>query len=47
MAEKAEEEDDWWQQVWDDVKGGELKVKDVIEARKNVVDYMRKRGIWE
>ena len=32
-----EAEDDWVEEAWDDVKGGELKVEDVRKARREEV----------
>ncbi len=37
--------DDWG--GWDDVKGGELKTKEVKMARKEEVTYMKGRRIWD
>ena len=33
--------------AWDDVKGGELRVKDVMGARDEEIKYMQSRGIWK
>ena len=33
--------------AWDDVHGGELPLKEVIAARKEEVEYMQQRRIWE
>ena len=33
--------------AWDDVKGGMLDIRKVREGRKEEVEYMEKRGIWE
>ena len=33
--------------AWDDVKGGELDIGKVREGRKEEVEYMEKRCIWE
>jgi hypothetical protein len=40
------EEDDM-QKAWDDVKGGELLVAKVKEARKEEVIYMEGRNLWD
>ena len=42
-TEKLREEGEW---AWDDVKGGKLRVEDVKKARREEVQYMKKRGIW-
>jgi hypothetical protein len=47
QEEEEEEEEEWMQEAWDHVKGGALKMKDVVVARKEEVGYMRKREIWE
>jgi hypothetical protein len=41
------ENEDGWNNAWDDVDGGELRVKDVRKARKEELDYMVKKGIWD
>ena len=38
--------DEGEQEAWDDVKGGELLIKEVKAARKEEVTYMEKREIW-
>jgi hypothetical protein len=34
-------------EAWDDVKGGGLKYGEVAEARREEIEFMMKRGIWE
>ena len=33
-------------EAWDDVKGGDLPIEEVREARKEEVDYMENRKLW-
>ena len=40
------EKDEGEQEAWDDVKGGELPIKEVKAARKEEFTYMEKREIW-
>ena len=35
------------EEAWDDVKGVRLEVEDVKKARREEVNYMMERGIWE
>ena len=39
-------EDQQWLVAWDDVRGGELKLKEVLDAREEEVGFMQMRGIW-
>ena len=40
-------EQDYWADVWDDVRGGKLDGELVARARREEIEYMKKRGIWE
>ena len=33
-------------EAWDDVNGGGVPIKEVGLARKEEIDFMRKRNIW-
>ena len=44
---EAEEEEVRTSTAWDDVRGGELKIEDVQKARREEVEYMERRGLWE
>ena len=47
VEEEEKEEEDEWMEAWDDVKGGGLKYKEVVEARREEIEFMMKRGIWD
>jgi hypothetical protein len=47
MVEEEDEDEEEWREAWDDVRGGSLKYNGVVEARREEIGYMVKRGIWE
>ena len=42
-----EETEKIMQKAWDDVSGMELDVKEVIKARREEIDYIRKKEVWQ
>ena len=49
MAMNAEEEneDEGLEKVWDDVRGGMMRMDDVRRARREEIGYMQSKGIWK
>ena len=47
IKDEEEAEDGEWMESWYDMKGGNLKWKEVVEARGKEIDFMVKRGMWE
>ena len=47
IYEEEDEDEEEWREAWDDVRGGSLKYNEVVEARREEIEYMVKRGIWE
>ena len=37
VEEEENEEEDEWMEAWDDVKGGGLKYKEVVKARREEI----------
>ena len=44
MDEEEDADEEEWREAWDDVRGGSLKYNEVVEARREEIGYMMKKG---
>jgi hypothetical protein len=47
MDEEEDADEEEWREAWDDVRGGSLKYNEVVEARREEIEYTARSGIWE